>query len=85
MSIFSRLTLQRRSGQHKSRRSSAKRRTRFAPVLDGLEARALLSNIVVTNNDDSGPGSLRQAIENCAEWGDDLICKQLEGRDHHAL
>ena len=79
MSIFSRLTLQRRSGQHKSRRSSAKRRTRFAPVCDGLEARALLSNIVVTDNDDSGPGSLRQAIMNAPSGATISFANSLKG------
>ncbi len=63
MTIFGRLTSNGPSGKHhSSRRGYLNRRRRFAPVCDGLEVRALLSNIVVTNNDDSGPGSLRQAI-----------------------
>jgi hypothetical protein len=35
---------------------------RSAPSVDGLEVRALLSTLVVTNTHDSGAGSLRQAI-----------------------
>ena len=34
----------------------------FVPALDPLEGRASLSPLVVTDNHDSGPGSLRQAI-----------------------
>jgi hypothetical protein len=38
---------------------------RFLPLVDGLEVRALLSNVAtVTNTNDSGPGSLRGAINN---------------------
>jgi hypothetical protein len=38
-------------------------RARLRPLIDALEARALLSNIeTVTNTSDSGPGSLRNAI-----------------------
>ena len=38
-------------------------RTRFRPRLDALEARTMLSNVVtVTNDHDSGTGSLRAAI-----------------------
>ena len=35
---------------------------RFAPQLVPLEVRALLSTITVTNDNDSGSGSLRAAI-----------------------
>ena len=38
------------------------RRRGFRPRLEGLEDRTLLSTVTVTNNDDSGPGSLRAAI-----------------------
>jgi hypothetical protein len=37
-------------------------RNRFAPAVDSLEVRALLSTLVVTNTNDSGPGSLRHEI-----------------------
>src|SRR5271165_463819 len=37
---------------------------RFRPVIDTLEGRALLSTATVTNTNDSGPGSLRDAIDN---------------------
>ena len=38
---------------------------RFRPLIDTLEARALLSGVeTVTNTTDSGPGSLRNAINN---------------------
>ncbi len=79
VAIFRRLTSKGTSGKHhSSSRGYLKRRTRFAPVCDWLEVRALLSNIVVTNNDDSGPGSLRQAIASLAERGDHLVCEQIE-------
>ncbi len=46
------------------RRGRARLRTawRFSPRLIPLEVRALLSTITVTNDDDSGSGSLRAAI-----------------------
>ena len=37
-------------------------RTRFRLAVDHLECRALLSTLTVTNTNDSGPGSLRDAI-----------------------
>ena len=43
---------------HASRRSTR----RFTPQVAGLESRALLSAITVTNDADSGPGSLRAAL-----------------------
>ena len=52
-----------------TRRPGRARRRRFAPAVDCLEGRALLSTLVVTNNQDSGRGSLRQAIQN-AHAGD---------------
>ena len=74
MSIFSRI------GRRSSRRAYVKRRTRFAPVCDGLEVRALLSNLVVTNNDDSGTGSLRQAILNAPSGATISFSKSLKGQ-----
>ena len=80
MAIFSRSTSKRPSGKHySSSRAYLKRRTRFAPVCDGLEVRALLSNIVVTNNDDSGAGSLRQAIALAQTGASISFAKSLRG------
>ena len=45
-----------------SRRRAGWRRQRFHPHVELLERRTLLSTLTVTNLDDSGPGSLRQAI-----------------------
>ncbi len=42
--------------------SYSTRRFRRRPWLEAMEERTLLSSIVVTNTDDSGTGSLRQAI-----------------------
>lgn len=39
---------------------------RFVPNVGGLEERALLSTLVVTNRNDTGPGSLRNAIDTAA-------------------
>jgi hypothetical protein len=64
MTLFNRLaSLQRNRVRARCRR--------FAPRIDALEARALLSNLVVTNTDDSGSGSLRQAIAD-AKGGDTI-------------
>ena len=80
MAIFSRLTSNSPSGKHhSSRRGYLRRRTRFAPICDGLEVRALLSNIVVTNNDDSGPGSLRQAITSAPSGATISFANSLRG------
>jgi hypothetical protein len=50
----------------RAKRSRERRvQARFRPWIDALEVRALLSNIVtVKNTNDSGPGSLRDAISN---------------------
>jgi hypothetical protein len=42
--------------------AAGRRQRRFVPQIDGLEDRQLLSTILVVNTNDSGPGSLRQAI-----------------------
>lgn len=49
-------------------RASRVRRSgrRCSPTIDGLEDRALLSTLTVTNTNDSGPGSLRDTIANSA-------------------
>ncbi len=79
MSIFSRLTSRRQPGNRSSRRGLIKRRARFAPACDWLEVRALLSNIVVTNNDDSGAGSLRQALLNAPSGATIVFANSLKG------
>jgi hypothetical protein len=43
-------------------RERARNRLGLAPRIEGLEERMVLSTITVTNNADSGPGSLRDAI-----------------------
>ncbi|HKI21707.1 MAG TPA: hypothetical protein VKA15_27700, partial [Isosphaeraceae bacterium] len=56
-----------RSGTRRQdwRRGRRGARTRFRPRIDALEERTLLSNVVtVTNDNDSGIGSLRDAINN---------------------
>ncbi len=52
-------------------RTHRRRAWRFAPQLIPLEVRALLSTITVTNDDDSGSGSLRDAIDS-ASAGDTI-------------
>src|SRR5438552_111654 len=39
-----------------------RRRQHYQPAVEALEDRSLLSVFMVTNADDGGPGSLRQAI-----------------------
>ncbi len=56
-----RRTNRRACGQRPARRGL---RSRFRPSVDALEERALLSTVTVTNTHDSGPGSLRDAINN---------------------
>jgi hypothetical protein len=46
-----------------------RRRSRFAPRVEGLEGRALLSTLTVMTDADSGPGSLRDTVSN-ANTGD---------------
>ena len=48
-----------------------RRRHRFAPDLLALEARALLSTLTVTNDNDSGSGSLRYEL-GVAQPGDTI-------------
>ena len=62
MSFVNRSRSRQRFESHDSRHGYLRRGARFVPALDGLEVRALLSTIVVTNANDSGAGSLRQAI-----------------------
>lgn len=55
MSISSHFNEQRQSGKIQLHRS-------FASMIEALEERVLFNTFTVTNTDDSGPGSLRQAI-----------------------
>ena len=54
-------------------------RTRFTPAADFLEVRALLSTLVVTNTDDSGPGSLRNAITDAPSGSTIQFANSLKG------
>ncbi len=60
--------------------ASRRRRRRFAPRIDSLETRALLSTLVVSNNDDSGTGSLRQAIADAASGDTIAFAHSLRGQ-----
>jgi hypothetical protein len=64
----------RTSQNHSPRRYriGGRRRQRFAPVLLALEARALLSALTVTNDADSGKGSLRYELS-LARNGDTIV------------
>ncbi len=62
MTMLDRPSCSRRDSASRPRRFGRAPGRRFAPALDPLEGRALLSTLVVTDNHDSGPGSLRQAI-----------------------
>ena len=69
MTILDRRSSSRCDSARRTRQMGRAHRRRFAPVLDPLEGRALLSTLVVTNNHDSGTGSLRQVIDD-AHSGD---------------
>ena len=57
-----------------SRRKSRRSQRTRPPRLESLESRTVLSTFTVLNTDDSGPGSLRQAIEDAnTEPGADII------------
>ena len=69
--------------RHSPRGNRGGARTRFRPRLDALEARTMLSNVVtVTNDHDSGTGSLRAAI-NSATSGEIIEFAKSAVRDHH--
>jgi hypothetical protein len=58
-----------RAGKNRRRQGRRPSRARFAPRVDSLEGRTLLSNLIVTNNLDSGDGSLRAEVQ-LAQTGD---------------
>ncbi len=60
--------------------SRRRRRSRFRPGIDRLEDRALLSAIMVTNTDDSGAGSLRQAVANASSGDTITFSPKLDGQ-----
>jgi hypothetical protein len=80
MSLFGRMASPRRNVTHGSQRGQLRRRMRFAPSLDGLEIRALLSTILVTNTSDSGSGSLRQAIIDAPSGSTIAFANSLRGQ-----
>src|SRR5262249_23576596 len=55
-----------------SRRKTLAARPRFRPILEGLEQRWVPSTLTVTNNQDSGPSSLRGEIK-AAKNGDTIV------------
>jgi hypothetical protein len=55
-----------------TRRKSPAARPRFRPILEGFEQRWVPSTLTVTNNQDSGTGSLRATI-NAAHSGDTIV------------
>ena len=54
-------------------------RRRFTPAADFLEVRALLSMLVVANTNDSGAGSLRQAVADAPSGSTILFANSLKG------
>jgi len=63
------------SGLRRERRApetSIRRLRAFRPWLEALEGRCLPSTLIVTNNSDSGPGSLRAEIA-AAKSGDSIV------------
>ena len=84
MAYFSHSASMDRSRSRPGCRRFHRARTRFTPAADFLEVRALLSTLVVANTNDSGPGSLRQAVARRAWRQYDSFREQPEGRDDHA-
>jgi hypothetical protein len=73
-------SLERRLRLPRGFRFLAPQRHRFRPRLEGLEERTVLSTLTVTNNLDSGAGSLRAAIKN-ANSGDTIaFASSLNGQ-----
>ncbi len=67
-------------------RNSRRRPFTHRPLLEPLEARQLLANYVVTNTNDDGARSLRQAILDAnANGGADLISFNIPGNGIHTI
>src|SRR5262249_44775956 len=66
-----------RSRGNRRRRAA---RVRFRPALDPMEDRTLLSTLTVTNNQDSGPGSLRAEIAAAASGDKIRFSHKLDGQ-----
>src|SRR5215469_14002535 len=61
-------------------RSLASQRYRFRPRLEGLEERTVLSTLTVSNNLDSGAGSLRAAIKSAGSGDTIVFASGLSGQ-----
>ena len=59
--------------------SPARKRPRFRPNLDALEGRLVLSTLSVTNNHDSGSGSLRYELAQASSGTTISFAKSLDG------
>jgi hypothetical protein len=55
-------------------------RSRYKPRIEGLEGRALLTVLIVMNNDDDGPGSLRAEVATAAAGDVITFAPQLDGQ-----
>jgi len=69
-------------GSRRERRARGRdrKRSRVAPLVEGLEGRALLSTLTVMNNGDSGPGSLRATAAAAAAGDVILFSPSLDGQ-----
>src|SRR5437016_5283227 len=79
-----------RGAGRSSHRVTGRRSTKpFCPQLETLEDRCLLSTFTVLNTDDSGPGSLRQAITDANATpnagGADQIHFNISGAGVHTI
>src|SRR5262245_1439745 len=73
-------------GKPASPRRGRRTINRRRPCLEALEARWLLSTFTVLNTNDSGPGSLRQAILDAnANPGADTIAFAINGTGVHKI
>ncbi|MEW4566741.1 hypothetical protein AB1L88_02625 [Tautonia sp. JC769] len=69
-----------------TRRPRRSRRRRPAAAFDHLEPRRLLATLTVSNTDDDGPGSLREALEQAnTSPGADEIRFDISGEGPHAI
>jgi hypothetical protein len=69
----------RNSPRRRERRPLRDRRRRFLPDVDRMEGRTLLSTFTVTNNNDSGTGSLRALIAAAASGDTIDFSSKLKG------